>query len=115
MTDPREISMVYTNYKGETSTRRIVPGNIYWGKTKWHPEDQWLMKAFDLDKWESRDFVLKDCLFSTPNAETAAAISDSRDGVVVRAVSADDLFADCPADHKTEDTDLHRRIAALKD
>ena len=28
--------------------------------TEWHKEEQWLLKALDLDKNEDRDFAIKD-------------------------------------------------------
>jgi hypothetical protein len=35
----------YTNYRGETADRRIVPICIRYGSTQWHPEPQWLLEA----------------------------------------------------------------------
>lgn len=49
----------YTNYKGERSERHIVPIRVWFGNTEWHPKDQYMMHAFDLDKNEVRDFALK--------------------------------------------------------
>lgn len=57
---PREVSILYKNWKGETDWRWILPLNIYFGKTEWHPEYQWLMEAFDLDKRAPRTFAVKD-------------------------------------------------------
>jgi hypothetical protein len=56
----REAVIVYTNWKGETAERRIVPGAIWFGSTKWHPAPQFLLRAFDVDKSAVRDFALKD-------------------------------------------------------
>lgn len=56
--------VTYTNYRGETADRTIVPITIWFGHTEWHPEDQWLLKALDKDKGQVRDFALKDM---TPN------------------------------------------------
>lgn len=50
----------YTNYKGETADRSIVPARVYFGSTQWHPEPQWLLEAFDVDKNEIRTFAFKD-------------------------------------------------------
>jgi hypothetical protein len=50
----------YTNYRGEYAERRIIPSHIWFGKTEWHPEPQWLLHALDLDKNATRDFALKD-------------------------------------------------------
>ena len=54
------VSILYTNWKGETSTRRIEPLFIHYGSNEWHPESQWLLRAFDVDKKAERDFAVKD-------------------------------------------------------
>lgn len=60
MNENKIITMVYTNYKGKTSVRTVIPEEIYFGHTDWHPEDQWLMKAYDMDKQDERIFAMKD-------------------------------------------------------
>ena len=50
----------YTNYKGVTSTRRIVPMKLFFGSTHYHPEEQYILTAYDIDKKEDRDFAMKD-------------------------------------------------------
>lgn len=50
----------YRNHRGETALRRITPKGVYYGATKWHPEPQWLLSAWDHDKQEARDFALAD-------------------------------------------------------
>lgn len=62
---PRPITMTYTNYRGETAKRTIVPVSVYWGKTIWRPEWQWVLNAFDVEKQETRTFALSDCGFTT--------------------------------------------------
>jgi len=52
--------LVYTNWRGETSVRTITPIRVWFGSTDWHPEPQWLLRAFDHDKNAERDFALKD-------------------------------------------------------
>jgi hypothetical protein len=52
--------ILYTNYRNETALRRIVPEQIRYGATPWHPQPQWLLDAVDLDKNERRSFALKD-------------------------------------------------------
>lgn len=56
----KELHITYTNWCGETSERRILPKEIWFGTTKWHTTEQWLLKATDLDKSEERDFALQD-------------------------------------------------------
>ncbi len=50
----------YTNWKGETAVRRVKPIEIWYGKTEYHPQEQWLLKALDLEKGEERNFAVKD-------------------------------------------------------
>lgn len=50
----------YTNYKGDTRIRFIVPYRIWFGTTEYHPEPQWLVCAVDMEKNEQRDFALRD-------------------------------------------------------
>jgi predicted DNA-binding transcriptional regulator YafY len=50
----------YKNYKGSHNVRTVVPVEIWFGSTKYHTKDQWLLKAYDLDKMDYRDFALKD-------------------------------------------------------
>jgi predicted DNA-binding transcriptional regulator YafY len=54
------ITIVYTNWRGETGERRIKPVKIWFGSTEWHKEEQWFLRAVDLDKNAERDFALKD-------------------------------------------------------
>lgn len=55
-----KIAVTYTNYKGVTNDRIIIPDTIWYGSTQWHPEPQWLLRAFDTSKGQMRDFALKD-------------------------------------------------------
>jgi predicted DNA-binding transcriptional regulator YafY len=48
----------YTNWKGETSLRKVLPCCIRYGHSEYHPEDQWLLEAIDLDKMDYRTFAL---------------------------------------------------------
>lgn len=52
----------YINYKGIKSTRSVIPMSLYFGSTEFHPENQWLMVAYDLDKHCERTFALKDII-----------------------------------------------------
>lgn len=53
-------TVLYTNYRGETSERTITPIRPWFGSTEWHPEPQWLLRAYDHGKGAERDFALKD-------------------------------------------------------
>lgn len=56
----KEVKILYTNYRGETAVRTIVPIKIWFGETDWHPEKQWLLDAYDNEKQAERSFALKD-------------------------------------------------------
>lgn len=53
----KALSVVYTNYRGETARREIIPERVWYGATKWHPEEQWLLDAFDVEKESLRSFA----------------------------------------------------------
>lgn len=53
------LTVVYTNWKGETSPRRIIPLQFSYGKTDYHPEEQWLLRVWDLDKQDYRTYALQ--------------------------------------------------------
>ena len=54
------IKILYTNWKNETRYRSIKPISIEFKSTKWHPKEQWLLNALDLEKGEARAFAIKD-------------------------------------------------------
>jgi len=51
------LTIIYTNWRGETAERRIRPVRMWYGATDWHPEPQWLLKAIDVEKKAERDFA----------------------------------------------------------
>jgi predicted DNA-binding transcriptional regulator YafY len=56
------VYLTYRNHRGEEGLRRIVPRSIEFTATEWHPEPQWVLHAFDLDRDAERTFALKDVL-----------------------------------------------------
>lgn len=54
------VTIDYTNYRGERATRRICPESISFQSNHWHPESQWLLTAFDVEKGANRTFAMKD-------------------------------------------------------
>lgn len=52
----------YTNWKGTTRKRSIIPLELEYGKTKFHPEEQWLVKAVDCEDRQIKFFALKDMI-----------------------------------------------------
>lgn len=66
-----EVRILYTNHRGETAWRRIVPKRIWLGKTEWHPQEQWLLEAFDVEKQADRDFAMKEIKEWKPTPDTS--------------------------------------------
>ena len=61
--DPQKVVTIrYTNYRGETGIRRIIPIEIRFVSTEWHPAPQWVMEAYDADKDAQRSFAIKDII-----------------------------------------------------
>ena len=61
MTDLKtDVTFTYKNYRGETSIRVVRPIMIAFGTTDFHPEPQWLLYAWDLNKAAERVFAMKD-------------------------------------------------------
>ena len=58
------IIIVYTNWRNETAKRYIIPPPgysefcVFKGKNEWHPEEQYLMDAFDLERGCIRTFSM---------------------------------------------------------
>lgn len=50
----------YTNWEGVRRERRVIPFRIEFGHTEFHPQDQWLLSAYDTEKHEVRTFAMKD-------------------------------------------------------
>jgi predicted DNA-binding transcriptional regulator YafY len=58
--ETQSVIIDYTNYRGERSLRRIIPKGIRFASSEFHPGEQWLLDAYDLDKQADRTFALKD-------------------------------------------------------
>ena len=50
----------YTNHRGKTALRTVVPLCLRFDATPYHRESQWLLECLDVDKNEYRTFALKD-------------------------------------------------------
>lgn len=91
---PERIEVTYTNWKGVTSVRKIVPQGIRFAATEWHPEPQWLLRAWDDDRQAWRDFALKDFNFKADKRATtddqAKVIEAAKDWQTARAAFNED-------------------------
>jgi len=57
--EPVQVSILYTNHRGETAVRRIVPQRLWFGATPWHPEAGWHLDAVDVERGQVRSFAMK--------------------------------------------------------
>lgn len=60
MKKEQTVEILYTNWKGETRKRAILPISIEFKATEWHKEEQWILNAFDIEKGEDRSFAMAD-------------------------------------------------------
>lgn len=76
-TEPQGLAHIvdYTNWRGETARRVIRPIRMWWGKTEWHPEKQWMLTAWDCEKNAVRDFAWQDMRPVQNPATSAAALA----------------------------------------
>ena len=66
--DPtKRFGFTYRNHRGEVAKRQVWPMHLHFGATKWHPEPQWLLRGFDLDKMAERDFAMGDIVPASPS------------------------------------------------
>jgi hypothetical protein len=54
------ITVRYKNWRGEVADRRIIPVSISFKATDFHPRPQWLLRVYDIDKMDFRDYALKE-------------------------------------------------------
>lgn len=50
----------YTNWEGIQNRRKVRTSKVLFGATEHHPEEQWLLEAFDFDRGATRFFAMKD-------------------------------------------------------
>lgn len=57
-----QVYIDYTNYRGERGVRLIQPqpDGLYWGSNEYHREEQWLLRAIDVEKKTLRTFAMRD-------------------------------------------------------
>ncbi len=65
-TKEQPLRIKYTNWRGETAVREILPRRCYFSHNEWHKEDQWLMEAWDISKDELRIFAMSDMKILEP-------------------------------------------------
>lgn len=55
----KPLTIMYTNWKGVTRQRRLIPRSLSFGSNLWHPEPQWLLECYDLEDGDIKSFALK--------------------------------------------------------
>jgi predicted DNA-binding transcriptional regulator YafY len=58
MNDFTVVQFNYVNHRGERAERHVRPIRVWFGSTGFHPEGQWFLEAFDLDRQGTRDFAM---------------------------------------------------------
>ncbi len=56
------VRFTYKNYRGEVSEREVAPeiGSLQYGSNEYHPEPQYLISGWDMQKNARRTFAMKD-------------------------------------------------------
>ncbi len=62
----KEVMIAYTNWRGERRNRPVMPLSIAWTSSKWHPEEQWVLIATDLEDGKQKEFPLANIHGWTP-------------------------------------------------
>ena len=57
-----KIVICYRNYKNEIKFYTIIPSRLFFGKTEYYPEEQWLLDAYVFEKDANRTFALKNII-----------------------------------------------------
>jgi hypothetical protein len=58
--EKKAVMILYKNYRGEVAYRKIIPKSIDLISTDWHPEEQWILTALDIEKNAERGFAIMD-------------------------------------------------------
>lgn len=58
----RRVRLYYTNWRGESRWRTVLPLGLRFGANQWHAHPQWLMDVIDLDRGPTvhRTFAVRD-------------------------------------------------------
>jgi predicted DNA-binding transcriptional regulator YafY len=54
------VTLDYTNHRGERSLRTVKPLGVFFGQDTLHPEPQYLLVGWDLEKRAMRHFAMRD-------------------------------------------------------
>jgi len=108
------LTFTYTNWKNETAFRRVQARALSYKSTSWHPEKQWILTAYDLDREAERDFALQDACDISWMPEDSEETTDSPPAWLLMETSWEDKLAHIMADLHIENTKLQRLLAELR-
>lgn len=52
------LTITFTDSTGVERERCVIPQRVWFGSTEWHPDAQWLLDAYDMDRHAVRSFEL---------------------------------------------------------
>ena len=76
MSTTEQVTFTYKNHRGEVETRLVEPVQIKYTYNVWHPELQWMLEAYDVNRKALRTFAMKDISGWKPYAEVAEITID---------------------------------------
>lgn len=67
----RGVMIDYTNWRGERRVRHVLPFDIAFRSSEWHPTPQWIVAACDLERDDGKllDFAMASIHAWTPCTE----------------------------------------------
>jgi hypothetical protein len=107
--EPAPLIITYTNHRGVTAKRIITPITCWYGSTEWHPEPQWLLRAYDEQKQALRDFALKDVGGNMPCPQAFLSTTPGYLAQLVGSLAshiAEAVPENCPTEEWKERTDV---------
>lgn len=54
----KDVSIDYTNWRGERRVRTIRPIGVSFGHNQWHEKPQWLLQALDVEDGKVKTFAM---------------------------------------------------------
>lgn len=108
------LTFTYTNWKNETAFRRVQARALAYKATSWHPEKQWILTAYDLDRESERDFALRDACDISWAPEDPEETTDSPPTWLLMETSLSGKLTSIMADLHIENAKLQQLLVELK-
>jgi hypothetical protein len=93
MKPEQTLTFLYRNYKGNVALRSILPGELVFKSTEFHPEPQWIIVGLDVQKGQERSFAVRDIISLLPNPQPPSALVRALDRALafVREAAGNDM------------------------